>query len=230
MNLLKSYKFFDPTGFSDRIHIIGCGSVGSTIAELLARYGFTQFVLYDFDTVSSHNIVNQMFFNEQIETPKVDAVEEVLKAINPDVRVLKMRKGWTGQNLSGYVFLCLDNIELRKEICEANFYNENITGVFDVRTGLTNAQAYFSTWDTEEAKSWLISTMNFSKEEANQSTPLSGCNVAQSVAATLRLICSLQVANFVNYLRKEGSVFQLATIDTDSFSLNTIPLTEKNKR
>ena len=39
-----------------RIGIVGLGSVGSLVAESLARMGFTRFVLIDFDHVESHNL------------------------------------------------------------------------------------------------------------------------------------------------------------------------------
>ena len=37
MNLAKSLDVFSPHDVKGRIHIIGCGSVGSTIAELLEQ-------------------------------------------------------------------------------------------------------------------------------------------------------------------------------------------------
>ena len=221
MNLLKSYKFLDPNTVTERIHIIGCGSVGSTIAELLARYGLTDIVLYDFDVVDSHNIVNQMFVDRQVGMKKVSAVEEILKGINPDISVRKVDTGWTGQKLDGYVFLCVDNIDLRNEIVDDIMWNPNVQAVFDVRTGLTTAQAYYANWSSDEEKSWLKSTMNFTKEEANLSTPVSGCNIAESVAATLRLICSWQVANFVNMLRDQKTV-RMLIVNTDTFEVITL--------
>lgn len=36
MDLSKIEMVFDPASVKGRIHIIGCGSVGSTVAELLA--------------------------------------------------------------------------------------------------------------------------------------------------------------------------------------------------
>ena len=51
MDLSKSYEFFQPEKDDAMIHIIGCGSVGSTIAENLARCGVTKMTLYDFDKV-----------------------------------------------------------------------------------------------------------------------------------------------------------------------------------
>ena len=61
MDLSKSYEFFQPEKDKARIHIVGCGSVGSTVAENLARCGVTKITLYDFDKVEPHNIANQMF-------------------------------------------------------------------------------------------------------------------------------------------------------------------------
>jgi len=45
LNLAKSHDFFKPEDVRERIHIIGCGSVGSAVAELLARFGLTKLTL-----------------------------------------------------------------------------------------------------------------------------------------------------------------------------------------
>ena len=41
MDLSKSYEYFQPEKVDARIHMIGCGSVGATIAENLVRLGLT---------------------------------------------------------------------------------------------------------------------------------------------------------------------------------------------
>jgi len=64
LNLAKSYDFFKPEEVKERIHIIGCGSVGSAVAELLARFGLTKLTLYDFDKVEPKNLANQLFRQE----------------------------------------------------------------------------------------------------------------------------------------------------------------------
>ena len=40
MNLAKSAEFFNPINVKDRVHIIGCGSVGSAVAEQLPEATF----------------------------------------------------------------------------------------------------------------------------------------------------------------------------------------------
>ena len=111
MNLNKHIEFIDPYQINEEIDIIGCGAVGSTIAEQLARLGIKKIHLYDFDTVSEHNITNQMFFNQQIRQEKVVALKGILKLINPEIEVWYNRLGWKpGTVLSGYILLAVDDI------------------------------------------------------------------------------------------------------------------------
>lgn len=201
MDLSKSYDFFQPEKHSDRIHIIGCGSVGSTVAENLARSGVTKFTLWDFDTVEPKNIANQMFIQADVGTPKVEALTRILCDINPDIKeeLKVMPDGWHGQKLSGYVFLCVDNIDLRREIVEKHFDNIFVKAMFDFRTRLTDAQHYAADWSDHRQKKNFLASMNFSHEEAKAETPVSACNVELSVCPTVRIICALGVVNFMNF-------------------------------
>ena len=103
MNLTKSYEFFQPEKDKTTIHIIGCGSVGSTVAENLARCGVKNMTLWDFDKVEPHNIVNQMFNENHVGMLKVDALRDILTDINPDLKdTLEIHaEGWKGKMLSG---------------------------------------------------------------------------------------------------------------------------------
>lgn len=198
MNLNKHREFFDPDKFEDEIHIIGCGAVGSTIAEQLARLGIKRIHLYDFDIVSEHNITNQMFLNRHIGMLKTDALTELLEDINPEIDIIRIEEGWEpGTTLSGYVFLAVDSINTRNAIVKDNLFNPNIKVMFDTRMRLTDAQHYAVKWTTE-GKDFLKNTMNFTDEEANAATPTSACGTTLSVTPTVRLICSYAVANFIN--------------------------------
>ena len=219
MDLTKSYEFFKPEMLKGRIHIIGCGSVGSTVAENLARFGVTDMVLYDFDVVEARNIVNQMFTQEDIGKQKVDALAEYLKRINPDVQLKLVKDGWHGQNLAGYVFLCCDGIELRRQIVEKNMHNPYVKGMFDFRTRLTDAQHYAADWSDMKSKENFFNSMNFSHEEAQEETPVSACNVPLSVAPTIRVIVAYGVANFVNFV-KSGALRKMVVIDAFEFAVD----------
>ena len=215
MDLSKSYEFFKPDKVKDRIHIIGCGSVGSTIAENLARCGITKMTLYDFDTVEPHNIANQMFTNEHVGKLKVDALADILKSINPEIVEggLKLEpEGWKGKLMSGYVFLAVDSIEIRREIVEKHFDSPTIKAMFDIRTMLTGAQHYAAAWSNYRMKENLLNSMQFSHEDAANETAVSACGVVLGVVTTVRLVCGLAVNNFIKFVKGEG-IWKFVQID-----------------
>ena len=206
MDLSKSYDYFKPESVEERIHIVGCGSVGSTLAENLARVGLTRFTLWDFDEVEPHNIVNQMFIQEHIGKPKVEALKEIILSINPEAAddIQVEPKGWRGKMMSGYIFLAVDNIELRKKIVERHMDSPYVKAVFDFRTLLESGQHYAADWTDSKMKKILLDTMQFTHEEAKAEEPVSACGVVLGVNTTVRLICGMGVNNFLNFVRGQG--------------------------
>ena len=132
---------------------------------------------------------------------------------------MKIIDGYANQKLSGYVFLCVDNIELRKKIAESNKNNPYIKAMFDFRTRLTDAQHYAANWSDFNQINDFINSMNFTHNEAVAETPVSACNVALSVAPIVRIICSLGVANFVNFVNKKD-LKKFIQIDAFNFILD----------
>ena len=224
MNLNKHKEFFDPDTLKDDIHIIGCGAVGSTIAEQLARLGIKKLHLYDFDTVTEHNITNQMYYLAHVGLTKLKALSKILYAINPDIDLELHTEGWkSGMALSGYVFLAVDIIETRKEIVQENYFNPTIKAMFDTRMRLTDAQHFAAKW-TAEGKEFLKNTMNFTREEAAAATPVSACGTTLSVTPTVRIICSLAVSNLINTILNKPIT---KTILIDAFDM-TIDAFDEN--
>lgn len=219
MDLSKSYEFFKPEMCQSKVHIIGCGSVGSTVAENLARFGITDMVLYDFDHVEEHNLVNQMFDKPDVGRLKVEATAEHILRINPECQLKLVKEGWDGHRLAGYVFLCCDGIELRRRIVESNTNNPYVKGMFDFRTRLTDAQHYAADWSDKRMVEDLLNSMDFSHEEAQAETPVSACNVTLSVAPTIRMIVAAGVANFVNFVKGE-KLRKLIIIDAFNFTID----------
>lgn len=223
MDLTKSYEFFKPEMCPEKIHIIGCGAVGSTVAENLVRFGLTNIVLYDFDTVEPHNIANQMFRQVDIGKKKVEALADMLVEINPDIKgsIKLVDEGWNGQRLSGYVFLCVDNIELRKRISETCKSNTFIKAVFDFRMGLTEGQHFAADWSNHKMIENFIGTMSFTHEEAKAATPVSACNIPMSVAPTVRMLVAAGVSNFVNFV-KTKQIKKMILVDAFEYGLTAI--------
>lgn len=220
MDLSKSYEFFQPEMVEGKVHIIGCGSVGSTLAENLARCGITDMVLYDFDVVEPKNIVNQMFTQNDVGRLKTEALKDLLVSINPDCEKVKcVNEGWTGKNLSGYIFLCVDSIDIRRDFVEKHMNNPYVKAVFDFRTLLESAQHYAANWDDQNMKDALWKSMQFTHEEAKDETPVSACGITLGVASTVRLVCALGVNNFINFVKK-GEIKKFVMIDGFNFLLD----------
>lgn len=65
------------------VGIAGAGGLGSNVAVTLARAGIGKLIITDFDTVEPSDLNRQQYFIDQIGKPKVDALLENLKKINP---------------------------------------------------------------------------------------------------------------------------------------------------
>lgn len=85
---------FDPGFLGTReVLIVGCGSVGSELARLLARSGVRRFTLIDPDTVSVSNLCRSTYTRRDIGRPKVEALAETLGAIGAEVKVTVLATG-----------------------------------------------------------------------------------------------------------------------------------------
>lgn len=70
------------------VGIAGCGGLGSNVAVSLVRAGIGKLIIVDFDKVEYSNLNRQYYFLSDIGKPKVVALENILKNINPHVNIL----------------------------------------------------------------------------------------------------------------------------------------------
>lgn len=85
-----------------RLLVAGCG-IGSTFAETAARIGFEHLTLVDGDTVSAHNLNRQAFVAADVGRPKVEALADRLRAINPEIQVRPIAENLGPHNTDGLV-------------------------------------------------------------------------------------------------------------------------------
>ncbi len=201
MDLNKSLEFFDPKKVEGYCHVIGCGSIGSNVAELLARYGIEKIVLWDFDDVEPHNIANQLFTEEDVGKPKTEALANLLYKINPKLKkTLKLKGKYEGGILNDYVFMCVDSVDVRRNIVEQNKYNPTVKAVFDFRTTLLEGQCYFADWQNRAHKKSLLQSLQFTHEEALENTPVSACGFVLSVSPVVKMCAIIGIVNFTNFV------------------------------
>lgn len=73
-----------------KVLLLGAGGLGSPTALYLAAAGVGTLGIVDDDVVDLSNLQRQVIHNNQrVGTPKVDSAEESIRALNPDVNVVK---------------------------------------------------------------------------------------------------------------------------------------------
>ena len=70
-----------------RVGLAGAGGLGSNTALMLARCGVEDLLLVDDDMVEPSNLNRQQFWPRHLGSPKVEALAELLRELNPDIRV-----------------------------------------------------------------------------------------------------------------------------------------------
>ena len=110
---------------SVRVGIAGAGGLGSNCAALLVRSGFRRLRVFDFDKVEPSNLNRQFYFLDQVGRPKVEALVDNLKRINPDLQLEYSTKAITAENVAtafadcDIVIEALDKAEAKKLLAEA---------------------------------------------------------------------------------------------------------------
>ncbi len=83
-----------------RVLLLGAGGLGSPTGLYLAAAGVGTIGLVDNDVVDLSNLQRQVIHNtERIGVPKVDSAEETIKALNPDVEVVKYQTRLDASNI-----------------------------------------------------------------------------------------------------------------------------------
>ncbi|HEY4381397.1 MAG TPA: ThiF family adenylyltransferase [Acidobacteriaceae bacterium] len=83
-----------------KVAIIGCGSLGSKIAAMLARSGVEKFVLVDDDILLPENLVRNDLDWREVTMHKVDALSEKVQYIRPGALCERYKRSLGGQESS----------------------------------------------------------------------------------------------------------------------------------
>jgi sulfur carrier protein ThiS adenylyltransferase len=115
-----------------KIVIVGCGGLGSNVASYLARYGFVNIIVIDFDVVSASNLNRQFYFYDQIGHSKVDALKENLLRISNNINVINIPKKINSSNIDDYlcdaeiILECVDDADVKKMIVNYAFKKNKV--------------------------------------------------------------------------------------------------------
>jgi ubiquitin-protein ligase len=101
----------DHTALAERrVAIVGCGSLGSKLAAMLARCGVGKFVLVDDDIMLPDNLVRHELDWREVGMHKADAVQRRIALVNPSASVEAREYRLGGQHTSGSIESLLETI------------------------------------------------------------------------------------------------------------------------
>lgn len=120
MDFSRQSRIFNPEEQKSKITIIGCGSTGSFIGLTLAKLGFNEIKVIDFDKVEEQNIPNQFYRINDIGKPKVEALKEIVMDFTGtelETENIKVEKDYEFDlSLDSIIIFCVDNMEARRLI------------------------------------------------------------------------------------------------------------------
>ena len=106
------------------VGIAGIGGLGSNAAIALARMGIGKLVVVDYDIVEEGNLTRQYYFLDQIGKPKVEALRETIRRINPDMEYIGLQEKLVSGGMHepfkdvDLVIEALDNAETKTRFIE----------------------------------------------------------------------------------------------------------------
>ena len=199
MDFLRQAAFLDPNRFRKRrVHILGVGALGSWVAYQLAKLGFREIHLYDYDTIEEHNIPNQIYGEEHLGKKKVEALKELIektmgkwcRVITHDVDLLN-----DDVQLDDIVVCAVDSLDLRKKLWEEN--KDNVRLWVDGRMAIDYGVVYGV--DTTKRSIVENYSVSFDSDEEAEESP---CNERAIVNNTV-MIANTMVNCIVAHLKEE---------------------------
>jgi threonine dehydrogenase-like Zn-dependent dehydrogenase len=180
-----------------RVCIVGAGSIGSFTALALTKMGIQHLALWDRDVVELHNISNQFYTRDAIDTPKVIAVLNECKRYTPsEIDIECFNNFYDGQGMERYdvVIALTDNIEGRKAAFEASQKSPKTQLFVDGRMGAELFRSFAfnphdSTLSTEYFNDYIDGVVN-------EELPCTARSIIYNVAFAASVITSF-VKKFV---------------------------------
>jgi len=208
LDIKRHRSVFNPDIFHMPISVIGCGGMGSRVAEGLVRMGLGQegknpISLYDHDSFAMHNLTNQWVSIPHLLKMKVKAVRSQMLEINPQADVIDRPHEVRGEiPLEGVVFICVDSMDARRVIVDEVMEDRSrvkciIETRMDAGVGISHC---FDPNDASQLACWRMYW--YSDDEADN---MQGCGGAQSIISAIYATTALALKQLEHFAVKKST-------------------------
>lgn len=174
---------FDEAQLMRRCVILGCGFIGSNLAHNLMKTGFQRFLLVDFDTIGTENLLNQNYFADDVGLMKKQALANHLIEFSPldmdidiDENIENIISGKVELFDWDIVFLSADNLQIRKKFINWLIEKQKsgeLTDIILVVVGTNSDMILFHL--IQHSIEWIENLLKlYSGDESNYSTGICG--------------------------------------------------------
>jgi len=207
-----------------KVTVVGCGALGSTLVELLARLGVGNIRVIDADIIELSNLHRTHLFTEKdVGKPKAFICKERGEEINHEVKIEAITDIIDEDNVeelikgSDYVFDALDNLYYRLLLNDACVKN-SIPLIYGGVAGEYSSVKLV----LPEKNACLSCFLNYGGEEENV------CETIGTLDTVVSVTASLQVQLMLNHLRGETDNF-LYYLDFRKMNFDKIKI-ERNEK
>lgn len=148
-HLTRQLDLIPLEALNQKIVIIGAGAIGSFVALNLAKMGFANLTVYDFDEVSVENMNCQWYRFSDIGKSKVSSLKDILKAFT-NIEIVAINERFEEQELRGIVISAVDSMKVRSHIWSKVKGNFRVQWLIDPRMAAEYALSFVM--DPNDAK------------------------------------------------------------------------------
>jgi molybdopterin-synthase adenylyltransferase len=201
--------------------LVGCGALGTVLANLLVRAGLGRLRIIDRDFVEPSNLQRQTLFDEadaRDAMPKAVAAERHLSAINSGVQVEGLVTDLTSQNslelLGGFQLILdgTDNFETR-QLMNDSALSLNVPWIYAAAVG-----SYGVTMTIRPFETACLACLLESGEQSAAISAEATCDTAGVLSAAAGVIASIEAAEATKLLAGRPDALHGRLISCDVWS------------
>lgn len=160
---LQHLDILPPDVTTTQIRVIGAGGIGSFTVLALAKMGFSNITVSDFDTIEPHNVDNQLYGETHKGMKKVKALSSIIKVLaNIGINAYDEKVETLIVPKNGITIMAVDSMDVRIALYKSM---KSFTGyLIDGRMGAQEWVLYTINIASLEERKWYESFLYTSEE------------------------------------------------------------------